>query len=330
MIKYIGKRLLMLIPVLLGISLLVLILIDITPGDPARMLLGATATEEQVANLREELGINESLPVRYVKFIWKVLRGDFGSSFMTKRPVFDEMLQRFPYTLRLTVIALVFSIIVGIPLGVYAATHQYTWKDNAAIFISLIAVSMPSFWFALLLIRGFGVKLQWLPLSGVETWKGWILPAVSMGLGLTAIIARQTRSNLLEVIRQDYIVTARAKGLGNVRVVYRHALKNAIIPIIMVIGGIFGSSLGGAMIGEVIFSIPGLGQYTLTGLSNRDYPVIQGSVLILSTLFAIVILLVDIIFAFVDPRIRSQYMSKSKKREGDKRIEEEEKNVEIS
>jgi peptide/nickel transport system permease protein len=332
MIRYIGKRLLMLIPVLLGISLVVLILIDLTPGDPARMLLGATATEEQVENLREELGINEPLPIRYVRFIWKVLHGDFGTSFMTKRPVFEEMLQRFPYTLQLVVIALLFSILFGIPMGVFAATHQYTWKDNAAIFISLIAVSMPSFWFALLLIREFGVKLQWVPLSGVETWKGWILPCVSMGLGLTAIIARQTRSNLLEVIRQDYIVTARAKGLSNRSVVYRHALKNAIIPIIMIIGGIFGSSLGGAMIGEVIFSIPGLGQYTLTGLSNRDYPVIQGSVLILSTLFAIVILIVDIIFAFVDPRIRSQYMGKSRKRKGDRQIEEieEEEAVQIS
>jgi peptide/nickel transport system permease protein len=323
MLKYIGKRLLMLIPVLLGISLVVLILIDLTPGDPARMLLGATATDAQVEELREKLGINESLPVRYVQFIWKVLRGDFGTSFMTKRPVVTEMLQRFPYTLQLVTIALLFSILFGIPLGVFAATHQYSWKDNAAIFISLIAVSMPSFWFALLLIRQFGVKLQWLPLSGVESWKGWILPCVSMGLGLTAIIARQTRSNLLEVIRQDYIVTAKAKGLGNGTVVYRHALKNAIIPVIMIIGGIFGSLLGGAMISEVIFSIPGMGQYTLTGLNNRDYPVIQGSVLILSTLFAIVILIVDIIFAFVDPRIRSQYMGKSKTKRKDKQVEKE-------
>jgi peptide/nickel transport system permease protein len=303
----------MLIPVLLGISFVVLILIDITPGDPARMMLGMTATEQQVAELRQSLGLNDSIFIRFGRFIWNVVRGDFGTSFMTKRPVFDEMIQRFPYTLKLVTISLALSIILGIPLGVFAATHQYSWKDNAAIFISLICVSMPSFWFALLLIKWFGVNLRWLPIAGIESWKGWVLPCLSMALGLTAIIARQTRSNLLEVIRQDYIVTARSKGLRNGTVIYRHALKNAIIPIIMIIGGIFGSSLGGALISEVIFSIPGLGQYTLTGLNNRDYPVIQGSVLILSAMFAIVILLVDIIFAFVDPRIRSQYSKKSKK-----------------
>jgi peptide/nickel transport system permease protein len=327
MARYIGKRLLMLIPVLLGISLVVLILIDITPGDPARMMVGAQGTEEQVEKVREDLGLNDPLPVRYVRFLWNVVQGDFGTSYMTKRPVFDEMIQRFPYTLTLVSLSLVLSIILGIPFGVYAATHQYTWKDNAAMFIALFCVSMPSFWFALLLIRWFGVNLRWLPISGIASWKGWVLPCVSMALGLTAIIARQARSNLLEVIRQDYIITARAKGLAEGKVIYRHGLKNAMIPVIMVIGGIFGSSLGGALIGEVIFSIPGLGQYTLTGLNNRDYPVIQGSVLILSTLFALVILIVDIIFALVDPRIRSQYSGKGKRKAG-KRVEKEPQTVE--
>jgi peptide/nickel transport system permease protein len=311
---YIVKRLLMLIPVLLGISLVVLLLIDITPGDPARMMLGTQATEEKVQQVREDLGLNDPLPVRYARFIWDVLHGDFGTSYMTGRPVVDEMMQRFPYTLLLVTISLILSILFGIPLGVYAATHQYSWKDNAAMFVSLFCVSMPSFWFALMMIRLFGVNLRWLPLSGVSNWKGWILPCVSMALGLTAIIARQTRSNLLEVIRQDYITTARAKGLSEGRVIYRHALKNALIPIIMIIGGIFGSLLGGALISEVIFSIPGLGQYTMTGLANRDYPVIQGSVLILSTLFAIIILIVDVIFALVDPRIRSQYIRRGKRK----------------
>ena len=331
MARYIAKRLLMLIPVLLGISLVVLLLIDLTPGDPARLMLGTQATEEQVQELREELGLNDPLPVRYARFIWDVLHGDFGTSFMTNRPVFDEMMQRFPYTLVLVSFSLVLSVIMGIPLGVYAATHQYTWKDNGAMFIALFCVSMPSFWFALLLIRFFGVQLRWLPISGIESWQGWILPCVSMALGLTAIIARQTRSNMLEVIRQDYITTARAKGLPEGKVRYRHALKNAMIPVIMVIGGIFGVLLGGALISEVIFSIPGLGQYTMTGLSNRDYPVIQGSVLILSTLFAIVILIVDVIFAIVDPRIRSQYSGKgNRKRKAGKRVEDETQKVEAS
>jgi peptide/nickel transport system permease protein len=314
MAKFIGKRLLMLIPVLLGISLVVLLLIDITPGDPAKIMLGTQATEAQVQALHKQLGLDDPLPVRYGRFLWNAVRGDFGTSFMTKRPVFEEMAQRFPYTLELVSLSLAISIILGIPLGVYAATHQYTWKDNAAIFMSLFFVSMPSFWFALLLIRWFGVSLRWLPISGIKNWEGWVLPCISMALGTIAIIARQTRSNLLEVIRQDYITTARSKGLAEGRVIYHHGLKNAMIPVIMIIGGIFGSSLGGALIAEVIFSIPGLGQYTLTGLNNRDYPVIQGSVLILSALFAIVILIVDIIFALVDPRIRSQYGAKEKRK----------------
>lgn len=315
MARYIIKRLLMLIPVLLGISLVVLILIDITPGDPARMMLGAQATQEQVDELRQELGLNDPLPVRYGRFIWNIVaHGDLGNSLFTKRPVAADMMERFPYTLKLVALGTIFSVILGIPIGIYAATHQHSWKDNAAIFLSLIAVSMPSFWFALMLIRFFGVQLGWLPISGVKDWTGWILPCAAMALGLTAIIARQMRSDLLEVLRQDYITTARAKGLAERKVIYRHSLKNAMIPVIMVIGGIFGSSLGGSLITEVIYSIPGLGQYIMTGLNNRDYPVIQGGILIISAMFAVIILLVDIVFALVDPRIRSQYISKGKRK----------------
>ena len=329
MLRYIIKRLLMLIPVLLGISLVVLILIDLTPGDPARMMLGAQATQEQVDALREELGLNDPLYVRYGRFIWNVLHGDFGTSLMTKRPVIEDMLYRFPYTLILVSIGTIFSVFLGIPIGIYAATHQHTWKDNLAIFLALIAVSMPSFWFALLLIRFFAVKLQWVPYSGVETWKGWILPCLAMALGVSALIARQVRSDMLEVLRQDYITTARAKGLSERKVVYRHALKNAMIPVIMVIGGVFGASLGGSLITEVIFSIPGMGQYIMTALSNRDYPVIQSGILIISTLFAIIILIVDVIFALVDPRIRSQY-TRTKKKEGKQRGKTAEKEVQVA
>ncbi|MDR0857580.1 MAG: ABC transporter permease [Oscillospiraceae bacterium] len=324
MASYIGKRLLLLIPVLLGIALVVMIIIDITPGDPARMMLGAQATQEQVDALREELQLNDPLPVRYVRYMGNVLRGDFGTSLMSKRPVVKEMMTRFPYTVKLVTLGTLFSVLIGIPLGIFAATHQRTWKDNAAIFISLIAVSMPSFWFALLLIRFFGVHLRWLPISGVDTWKGWVMPCAAMALGLAAIIARQVRSDMLEVIRQDYITTARAKGLSEGKVIYRHALKNAMIPVIMVIGGIFGSSLGGSLITEVIYSIPGLGQYIMTGLNNRDYPVIQSGILIISAMFAVIILLVDVIFALVDPRIRLQYVRKGRRKESK---DEEQKKV---
>lgn len=329
MVRFIIKRLLMLIPVMLGISLVVLILIDVTPGDPARMMIGAQATQEQVEALREELGLNDPLPIRYGRFIWQLLHGDLGTSLMTKRPVATEMWERFPYTLTLVVLGTTLSVILGIPIGIYAAVHQRTWKDNTAIFLSLISVSMPSFWFALLLIRFFGVYLGWLPISGVDDWKGWVLPSGAMALGLTALIARQMRSDMLEVLRQDYITTARAKGLTEGRVVYRHALKNAMIPVIMVIGGIFGVMLGGSLITEVIYSIPGLGQYIMTGLYNRDYPVIQSGVLIVSALFAVIILIVDVIFALVDPRIRSQYTRKEKRKAG-RQLAKETKTVETT
>jgi peptide/nickel transport system permease protein len=319
MLRYIGKRLLLLIPVLLGITIVVQLLIDITPGDPAKLMLGVQATPERIELLREEMGLNDPLPVRYGRYLWNLLHGDFGVSYTTKRSVVEEIMQRFPYTLMLVSLSLILSTLLGIPLGVYAATHQNTWKDNAAMFIALFFVSMPGFWFALMLIREFAVRLRWLPLAGISSWTGWLLPIVSLALGLTATIARQTRSNLLEVIRQDYITTARAKGLSEGNVIYRHALKNALTPVIMVIGGLFGSLLGGVLISEVIFSIPGLGQYTMAGLNNRDYPVIQSSVLILSALFAIVILLIDIIFALVDPRIRSQYSRRGKKKESKKK-----------
>jgi peptide/nickel transport system permease protein len=312
-IKYIVKRLLLMIPILLGISFMVLILIDITPGDPARLILGTQATPEQVEALREEMGLNDPLVVRYFRFIWGVLRGDLGKSYTNSRNVWAEMMQRFPYTLLMSGMSLVLSVIIGVPLGVYAATHQYTWKDNAAIIVSLFCVSMPAFWFALILVQIFCVKWQLLPPSGIETWKGWILPTVSLALGYAAGISRQMRSSMLEVIRQDYITTARAKGQTENKVLYRHALKNALIPIVMTVGSIFGMSLGGALIAEVIFSVPGLGSYTLSGLTQRDYPVIQGSVLFLSALFSIVILLIDVMFAFIDPRIRSQYVRKRKR-----------------
>ena len=311
MLRYIGKRLLMLIPVLIAISLVSLIIIDLTPGDPARILLGTQATEEQVEELRDELGLNDPFFVRWWKYVSNiVIRGDFGTSLMTKRPVVTEMMERFNYTLLLVIFGTVFAVIVGIPVGIFAANHQHTWKDSLAIFLSLIAISMPSFWFSLLIIRFFGVKLQILPISGIDTWKGWIMPCVSMALGTIAMLARQMRSDMLEVLRQDYITTARSKGLSERKVVYRHALKNALIPVITIVGGMFGASLGGSLITEVIFSIPGMGNYIMTGLNNRDYPVIQSGILILSALFSVIILFVDVLYALVDPRIRSQYNRK--------------------
>lgn len=323
MIRYIIKRILLMIPIILGITLIVLVFIDIAPGDPARIILGNEATEEQIQNLRNELGLNDPFFTRYFRFIGNALKGDFGKSYMNNRPVKEEMMQRFRYTFVVACLSVVVSVIIGVPLGIFAATHQYTWKDNLAITLALLAVSMPSFWFALLIIQLFSVTLHILPASGIETWKGWVMPTLSLALGYIALITRQMRSDFLEVIRQDYIVTARAKGQTEFKVLYRHALKNAIIPIVQIVGGIFGGSLGGAMIAEVIFSVPGLGNYMLSGLTARDYPVIMGTTVFMSLTFSIVILLIDVAFAFIDPRIRSQYIrKKAKKQEQPAKVEE--------
>ena len=308
MLRFIGRRLLLMIPTLLGITLLVQFVIMITPGDPVRLMLGTQYSEEEIAKAREELGLDKPFVVRYGTYIGNILlRGDFGKSYRTHTSALSEILLRFPYTLALVTSAMILALCIGIPLGIYAATHQRTWKDNAAIFASLFCVSMPSFWFALMLVQLFAVKLNILPASGVDDWRGWLLPAVTLALAYAATIARQMRSNLLEVIRQDYITTARAKGQSERKVLYIHGLKNAIIPVIMVGGSIFGHALGGSMISEQVFSMPGLGNYTLAALSARDYPVIQTSVLFLSALFAVVLLLIDLAFAIVDPRIRAQY-----------------------
>lgn len=315
MLRYIIKRLLLVIPTLLGITFVVQLFIVITPGDPARLLAGSQVSEEVVAQLRQDMGLNDPFIVRYGHYIGDLLEGDFGTSYRTKSAVLGDMLHRFPYTLLLVIVSMALAIIIGIPLGIYAATHQYSWKDNAAIFGSLFCVSMPAFWFALMLIQALCVKLKLLPVAGVDNWMGWILPCVTNALGYAAAIARQMRSNLLEVIRQDFITTARSKGQTENKVLYKHALKNAVIPIIMTIGGIFGFALGGSLITEVIFGIPGIGNYTVTALMARDYPVIQTSVLFISTLFCVVLLLTDVAFAIVDPRIRAQYARRKRKPE---------------
>ena len=313
MIRYIVKRLLIMIPILLGISFIVLVLIDLAPGDVARSIVGPEAEEWQYEQVRSDLHLDDPLMIRYLRFIGNAFKGNFGSSFITKTDVRGDLLKRFPYTVYLATMSVILAVLLGIPIGIYAATHQYSWKDNAAILLSLICVSMPSFWFALILAQVFAVKLKVLPPFGIESWKGWIMPTVSLALGYTASIARQMRSNMLEVIRQDYITTARAKGQSEYKILYRHALKNALIPVITIVGGLFGLALGGALIAETIFSVPGLGKYTLVALTNRDYPAIQGGVLFISVVHCLVILLIDIAFAFVDPRIRSQYISKKKK-----------------
>ena len=312
MIRYVIRRVLIFIPVLLGITIIVQVLLTLAPGDPARILVGNDAEPGVYEQVREDLGLDKPIYVRYWNFLSGVLKGDFGVSWTTQRAILPEIMMRFPYTLMISTLSVILASLIGIPLGIYAATHQYKFGDKAMILVSLISVSMPAFWFALLLVRFFSVELRWLPVSGVKTWQGWVLPILSLALGYAASIIRQMRSNMLEVVRQDYITTARAKGQSERMVLYDHALGNALIPVIMTIGSMYGMSLGGALIAEMIFSIPGLGSYTLTGLTNRDYPVIQSTVLFLSIIFCVVMLLIDLAFAFIDPRIRSQFARKKK------------------
>lgn len=311
--KFILKRLLWLIPVILGVTLFVFTIMYITPGDPVRLMLGANATEETIQATRDELGLNDSFVVRFLKYCNDVfLHFDFGKSYQTKQFVTDQIMARFPFTLKVALISVAMATIIGIPIGVLAATHQYSWMDNLSMFGSLFCVSMPSFWFALILVMIFCQKLGILPAGGIGSWECYILPCVSCALGGAAGIARQTRSSMLEVIRQDYITTARAKGQKEFKVIYSHALKNALIPIIQTVGNMVGASLGGALIAETIFSIPGMGVYMMNGISQRDYPVVQGGVIFIAICFCLCMLLVDIIFAFVDPRIKSQYASAKK------------------
>ncbi|MBF4694452.1 ABC transporter permease [Fusibacter ferrireducens] len=318
MFEFIAKRFLWLIPVILGVTFFVFTIMYFTPGDPVRLMLGANATEQQIQQERDELGLNDSFSVRFVDYLKKVfIDFNLGNSYQTKQSVTDQILLRFPFTVKIALISVLLATLIGVPLGVLAATHQYSWKDNISMFGSLFCVSMPSFWFALILVMLFSQKLGWLPSSGIKSWTGYILPCVSIALGGAAGIARQTRSSMLEVIRQDYITTARAKGQKEMKVIFNHALKNALIPIIMTIGNMVGALLGGALIAETIFSIPGMGVFMMNGISQRDYPVVQGGVLFISVFFCLFMLLVDVVFAYVDPRIRSQYKSsKTKRRKG--------------
>ena len=307
--KYIFKRLLYLVPVMFGVSLIIFTMMYFTPGDPARIIAGEAASEEQVNALREQMGLNDPFIVQYGSWLRGiVLEGDIGQSFRTRRDVSVEILDRFPATLQLAAAGVVVAVALGVPIGIISATRQYSIFDNVSMFVALVGVSMPNFWMAMLLILLFAVNLDWLPSSGLnEGLRSLILPAITLGTGSAAIIARMTRSSMLEVIRQDYIRTARAKGQIESKVTNRHALKNALIPIITVIGLQFGGLLGGAVLTETVFSIPGVGRLMVDSIAARDFPVVQGGVLFIAVTFSLVNLVVDILYAFVDPRIKSQY-----------------------
>lgn len=307
----------MMIPVFLGVSFVIFTLMYFTPGDPAQLLLGDDASEQSIHMLRQELGLDEPFLTQYAKYVKGIVfEGNLGTSYTTQRPVTEEILLRFPNTMLLAVLSVTVSVVIGITAGIIAATKQYSIFDNLATGISLAGVSMPNFWQGLMSIILFSIILKWLPASGFSGPKYWILPAMTIGTSSAAKIMRMTRSSMLEVIRQDYIRTARAKGQIERVVILKHALKNALIPVITVVGISFGALLGGAVLTESIFAIPGIGKLMVDSIAMRNFPMVQGGVLFIAVVFSFVNLGVDILYAFVDPRIKSQYVSnkKNKKR----------------
>lgn len=312
MLRYIVKRILFMIPVLFGVTLIVFSLMYITPGDPASMLLGDGATAEAIAEKREELGLNDPYAVQLFNYVKGVVTEmDLGTSYRTKQPVIDEILSRLPNTLRLSAYSMVLATLIGLVTGIVSATKQYSKMDVTATGVALFGVSMPPFWLGLMLILVFSVKLRLLPSAGIDTWKAWIMPTITLGTCVAGIIMRQTRSSMLEVMRQDYIRTARSKGQKEITVIMKHAFRNALMPIVTVIGMQFGSLLAGAVLTETIFSISGLGKYMVDSIKNKDFPAVQGTVLFVAFMCTLINLLIDIFYTFIDPRIRTQFAAKA-------------------
>jgi len=308
------------VPIVLGVTILIFTMMTFCPGNPAEIILGSTATEADLMAKTEELGLNSPFLVRLGTYMADVfVRHDLGASWITKIDIVSTIMERLPRTLVLTLITLLISFGIGIPLGIMAATHQNRWQDSASMFLALCGVAIPNFWLALMLVLAFSVNLGWLPPMGIDQGlKSYILPAISGCMGALATCARQTRSSMLDVIRADYITTARSKGVTERMVILKHALKNALIPIITMFGTTFGALLGGMMIIETVFSIPGMGTYIIGAVNNRDYPIVQGGTIFLAISFSLCMLAVDLLYAAVDPRIKAQYASNKKKKKAAK------------
>ncbi len=314
MLKYVVKRIVLMIPVILGVATIIFFLLHFAPGDPARIILGDGASTEAVEMKREELGLNKPLVLQYLSFLKKTFIDlDFGNSYKTNHPVMEEIAQRYPTTMLLTAVGTLALILFGVPLGILSAVKHNTMIDRIATSISFVGVSMPEFWIALLLSMIFSAKLGWLPATGFYGPAYWILPAIAIALNGSANLMRMTRSGMLDVVRQDYIRTARAKGQTEKVIIWKHELKNSMIPIVTIMGFRIGALLGGSVVVESIFSIPGLGKYMLEAINNRDYAVVQGSVLVIAISFCVINLVVDLVYAVIDPRIKAQYQTKKKK-----------------
>ena len=308
MAKYILHRLVLLIPVVIGVSFLIFFIVNLAPGNPAQMIAGAEASMEDIQRIEEELGLNKNIFVRYFEFMRDlILHGDLGTSYYSDKAVVTAYFERFPATLMLAASFIIVAVALSLPLGILAAVKQYSIIDRLSSFVALIAVSMPNFWLGILLILLFSEKLGWLPSGGDKYWYSIILPALTIGLQMMALMTRMTRSSMLEVIRQDYVNTARAKGLSEKIVILKHALRNALIPIITIFGVQFSNVLGGSVLAETVFAWPGVGRLVVDAIDQRDIPTVTGALIMTTMLVTIVNLIVDIVYAYVDPRIKAQY-----------------------
>lgn len=305
-LRYILVRVVGVIPVLIGISLAVFLMVRAVPGDPIAIMFAnqPQPTPEQRAIIEREMGLDLPLHRQYVRFITHAARGDLGTSYRTKQPVADHIVSRLPNTAKLAIASLVIAIVIGLSAGVLAATFRNTWIDRIAMMIAIIGVSIPAFWLGMMLILFFSVRLGWFPAAGAEGWRTVVLPAFTMGLVVSAVLARVTRASMIEALQQEYIRTARAKGLREFFVVYRHALRNAMIPVVTIIGLLVGSLLSGAFIVEAVFGYPGIGSLAVQALLTRDFPMIQGIVLFVAIVYVMANLLVDILYGLIDPRIK--------------------------
>ena len=305
MLRYVRTRLLAALPVLLGVSILVFSMLHLLPGDPAQIILGEAVTSAQdLARLRRELGFDAPLHVQYARFLGRALSGDLGRSLQSRRPVLDEILAQLPSTVQLTLAGLALAVVVGVVLGVAAATHRGSWADTLCMLLALGGLSLPAFWLGLMLIFFFALQLGWLPATGQGGLARLVLPALTLGYGAAGVIARLVRSSMLEVLRIEYVTTARSKGLAERRVVYRHALRNALIPVITIVGLQFGALLGGTVVIETVFARQGIGRLLVGAILYKDFPLVQGIVLFTASAYVLVNLLVDLGYALTDPRIR--------------------------
>lgn len=307
MLKYIVKRMLIMIPIILGISFIIFAILDLTPGDPARMILGDSATNEAVEELREEMGLNDNFIYRYISYVKNALRGDFGKSYRSGLPVLYELFARLPHSLKLAFGSIIIVVIISIPIGIISAVKQYSLIDTISLISAFLLTSMPSFWFGIMLILVISLKLDLLPATGAgaDSWKHFVLPSIAMAGSGVAIVVRMTRSSMLEVVRQDYIRTVKAKGAGETRIIIKHALKNALLPIVTIIGVEFGSLLGGGMIIESVFAIPGIGSMTVNAIRMKDTPLVIASITFVAIAISFINLIVDLLYVYIDPRLKT-------------------------